>query len=322
MLSAQKHNEREKEAYKSNPDIDLERSKDNIHLKPPAQKSYRRIVKERIAESECKTVIKKNSVLLVETLITGSPDLIQPMSHDEMLAYMKRAYDFMAKRVGEQNIVSAVIHLDEKTPHMHLCFVPLSEDNRLTAKEIIGNQARLSEFWQDGFYEHMHEKCEVIERGESAKITHRKHIPVWLYKKAEHLDKMYSEVETILSNIGMFNAKGKSEEALTVLREWAKEGEYFSSKVKETTKHIEGLEKEVESLSASHVAKKNFSHNVILRLYISFEYCFEFYSGFYKPIVYRYVVGIVGKLFFVNNFRCQLIIQTLPFKLQTKFVFD
>lgn len=56
-------------------------------------------MKERIAESECKTVIKKNSVLLVETLITGSPDLLQPMSHDEMLAYMKRAYDFMAERV-------------------------------------------------------------------------------------------------------------------------------------------------------------------------------------------------------------------------------
>ena len=207
-------------------------------------------MKERIAESECKTVIKKNSVLLVETLITGSPDLLQPMSHDEMLAYMKHAYDFMAERVGEQNIVSAVIPLDEKTPHMHLCFVPLSEDNRLTAKEIVGNQARLSEFWQDGFYEHMHEKYEVIERGESAKNTHRKHIPVWLYKKAEHLDKMYSEVEAILSNIGMFNAKGKSEEALTVLREWAKEGEYFSSKVKETTKHIEGLEQEVKTLSA------------------------------------------------------------------------
>ena len=91
-------------------------------------------MKERIAESECKTVIKKNSVLLVETLITGSPELLQPMRHDEMLAYMKRAYDFMAERVGEQNIVSAVIHLDEKTPHMHLCFVPLSEDKRLTAK--------------------------------------------------------------------------------------------------------------------------------------------------------------------------------------------
>ena len=104
-------------------------------------------MKERIAESECKTVIKKNSVLLVETLITGSPDLLQPMSHDEMLAYMKRAYDFMSERAGEQNIVSAVIHLDEKTPHMHLCFVPLSEDNRLTAKEIVGNKEMLQHLW-------------------------------------------------------------------------------------------------------------------------------------------------------------------------------
>ena len=175
-------------------------------------------MKERIAESECKTVIKKNSVLLVETLITGSPDLLQPMSHDEMLAYIKRAYDFMAERVGEQNIVSAVIHLDEKTPHMHLCFVPLSEDNRLTAKEIVGNQARLSKFWQDGFYEHMHEKYEVIERGEPAKITHRKPIPVWLHNKAAHLDKMYSEVATTLPTLGMCNASGSSVLALRHLR--------------------------------------------------------------------------------------------------------
>ncbi len=304
-MSTQKHNEREKEAYKSNPDIDLERSKDNIHLKPPAQKSYRKMVKERLAESECKTVIKKNSVLLVETLITGSPELLQPMNHDEMLSYMQRAYDFMAERVGEKNILSAVIHLDEKTPHMHLCFIPLSEDNRLTAKEIIGNQARLSEFWQNGFYEHMHEKYENIERGESAKVTHRKHIPVWLYKKAEHLDKMYSEVETILSNIGIFNAKGKSEEALTLLREWAKEGEYFSSKVKETTQHIDCLEKEIENLnekvaserrSVVQLSQYNENTNREIEKYKTDKYLLERQVERYKRLVEKIPPEIMSQI--------------------------
>ena len=46
--------------------------------------------------------------------------------------------------------VSAVVHMDEKTPHMHLCFVPLTEDGRLCAKEIIGNKKKLT-WWQDEF---------------------------------------------------------------------------------------------------------------------------------------------------------------------------
>lgn len=46
------------------------------------------------------------------------------------------------------NVVSAVVHMDEKTPHMHLAFVPLTKDNCLSAKEILGNRVSLSK-WQD-----------------------------------------------------------------------------------------------------------------------------------------------------------------------------
>ena len=47
--------------------------------------------------------------------------------------------------------------MDEKTPHLHLVFVPLTEDNRLCAKEIIGNRANLTK-WQDDFHAYMVEK--------------------------------------------------------------------------------------------------------------------------------------------------------------------
>ena len=60
----------------------------------------------------------------------------------------------MKKEVGEQNIISAIVHMDEKTPHMHLCFTPITEDNRLSAKEIIGNKPKLVE-WQDKFHAFM-----------------------------------------------------------------------------------------------------------------------------------------------------------------------
>ena len=57
--------------------------------------------------------------------------------------------------------------MDEKTPHLHLTFVPLTKDNRLCAKEIIGNRANLTK-WQDDFHAYMVEKYPDLERGESA----------------------------------------------------------------------------------------------------------------------------------------------------------
>ena len=54
--------------------------------------------------------------------------------------------------------------MDEKTPHLHLTFVPLTKDNRLCAKEIIGNRANLTK-WQDDFHAYMVEKYPDLERG-------------------------------------------------------------------------------------------------------------------------------------------------------------
>lgn len=178
------------------------------------------------------------------------------LAREEMMDFMKRAYTFVAERVREDNIVSAVIHLDEKTPHMHLCFVPLTKDHRLCAKEILGNRTHLSKYWQDGFFEYMHEQYPQLERGEPAAETKRKHIPVWLYKKGEHLDRMYGQVKEILDNIGILNAKGKSKEALDLLRQWSKEGEYFSSKIKEVTGHIDGLNAEVNKWQSKYNSER------------------------------------------------------------------
>ena len=72
--------------------------------------------------------------------------------------------------------------MDEKTPHMHLSFVPITQDGRLCAKEILGNKKKLT-WWQDEFWKHMVEKYPDLERGESASMTGREHIPPRLLKK-------------------------------------------------------------------------------------------------------------------------------------------
>ena len=112
----------------------------------------------------------------------------------EIQAFFQRASDFLIGRVGRENIVSAVVHMDEKTPHLHLTFVPLTKDNRLCAKEIIGNRANLTK-WQDDFHAYMVEKYPDLERGKSASKTGRKHIPTRLFKQAVSFSKQARAIE-------------------------------------------------------------------------------------------------------------------------------
>ena len=121
VAACERHNERKKEAYKSNPDIDMERSKNNYHLVAPPKYTYKKEINRKVAEAGCRT--RKDSVMMVETLITASPEFMNQLPPEEQKAYFTMALDFISERVGEQNILSAVVHMDERTPHMHLCFV-------------------------------------------------------------------------------------------------------------------------------------------------------------------------------------------------------
>ena len=155
------HHERKKEQYASNPDIDTSRSRYNFHIVKPEGRYYH-FIQSRIEQAGCRT--RKDSTRFVDTLITASPEFFKGKSPKEIAAYFQRAADFLIDRVGRENIVSAVVHMDEKTPHLHLTFVPLTKDSRLCAKEIIGNRANLTK-WQDDFHAYMVEKYPDLERG-------------------------------------------------------------------------------------------------------------------------------------------------------------
>ena len=165
------HNERTKEKYASNPDVDTSRSHLNFHLVTP-QRKYRAEAEKQIAEAGCRT--RSDSVRVVEALVTSSPEFFKGKKKSEVKAYFQEALDFIREHQDPKNIISAVVHMDEKTPHMHLCFVPLTEDGRLSAKEIVGNKKKLTQ-WQDRFWEHMVKKYPDLERGESASETGRDH---------------------------------------------------------------------------------------------------------------------------------------------------
>lgn len=139
------HNERTKEKYASNPDIDHTRTHLNFHLIKPERK-YRAESEKQIAEAGCRT--RSDSVRVVEALITATPEFFKGKKRAEIKEFFSEALEFIKQNQAPETIIYAVVHLDEKNPHMHLCFVPLTEDKRLSAKEILGNKKKLTQ-WQD-----------------------------------------------------------------------------------------------------------------------------------------------------------------------------
>ena len=220
------HHERTKEEYASNPDVDKSRTARNYHLVTPRW-SYEQEIRHRIQTAGCR--VRKDSVKFVDTLVTVSPEFAE--AHEsEMPEYFNRAFGFLKDRVGEENIISAVVHMDEKTPHLHLCFVPLTKDKRLSAKEILGNKKTII-CWQDDFYACMAERWPELERGAPAVETKRRHLTPQWYKTVTAMDAKLERLEAALSDINVFNAGKKREEAVALLGQLLPEIESFQAEM-------------------------------------------------------------------------------------------
>ena len=238
------HDERTKEKYASNPDVDTSRSRLNFHLVKP-RRSYRAEAEKQIAEAGCRA--RKDSVRVVETLITASPEFFANKKPREVKEFFEYALEFIQRKQSPETIISAVVHVDEKTPHMHLCFVPLTSDGRLSAKDIIGNKKKLTQ-WQDDFWKHMVKKYPDFERGESASETGRIHIPPRLFKEAVRLNRQKDKIARLLSEITPLNAKKKSAEIETILSDYIPSVEKLMTRMKKANSAVKELKKEIAAL--------------------------------------------------------------------------
>ena len=153
---------------------------------------------------------------MVEVLFTATPEFFKGKKLPEVRRYFEEVLCFFEQYQSRETIISAVVHMDEKTPHMHLSFVPLTPDGRLSAKEIVGNKKKLT-WWQDNFWEHMVQRYPDLERGESASQTGRDHIPPRIFKEMTQLNKQRQKLDDLLSDIGPFNGKKRAAEISKLL---------------------------------------------------------------------------------------------------------
>lgn len=125
------------------PNADGDRRDSNYSIVGPAwddAAGIRAAVEERTPEK-----FRKNSVRLLEFVVTASPDFFSEKSDADERRYFESAVDFFKEIYGSDNLVSAVVHRDEKTPHMHLYVVPVDpETGRLNAKKVFGGRGEMS----------------------------------------------------------------------------------------------------------------------------------------------------------------------------------
>ena len=242
------HDERTKEKYASNPDVDTTKSHLNFHLIEPPGK-YRAAAERQIAAAGCRT--RSDSVRVVETLITASPEFFTGKSKAEVKAFFERALEFITQKQSRETIISAVVHMDEKTPHMHLSFVPLTADGRLSAKDIVGNRKKLTK-WQDEFWAFMTEKYPDFERGESASETGRDHTPPRVFKEMTHLTKQKKKLDELLTGINPLNAKSRAADISSLLDSFIPAAEKMSTQLKKYRAAFKDLAAENRELTAEN----------------------------------------------------------------------
>lgn len=293
------HNKREKKAYKSNPNIKLELTKNNIELVPLKEKyvkgfhnltkQYRKQHEEKQKterddrkRSYSEMLNKSKSVVADELLFTATNNFFKDKDKDFILEWANTCMDFVYNDLGytKEQILHATLHLDEATPHIHCVVIPLvkkldkrtnTERYTISKKQYIKDKLHLSQL-QDIYNYRLREKGYDLERG--IKGSNAKHQKVREFKKTTR----YYENKALTINKRLDNAMNDFEEKMKTTKNTIIDKEYVKVRkdtfdsmqnvINETKKAIEFQPKletlfnEVDTYTKSHQTLEKENQNM------------------------------------------------------------
>lgn len=156
----------------ANKDIDRSRTEQNYNL-APERGDLLKFISARLADG-VKVQQRADVIKLCDWVVTMPRDL--PAEKEQ--AFFANTYDFLVNKYGEKNVVSAYVHKDESTPHMHFAWLPIVQEKKnkkrlgqekLSAKECI-TRSDLQKFHselQDYLEQKLH--CQVKILNEATK---------------------------------------------------------------------------------------------------------------------------------------------------------
>lgn len=198
------HNDRKAKNH-SNKDIDPTRTHLNFYCKEN-ELTYIREFDRMQKEYDLKGNLRKNSIIMCQMMITSDNEFFKKIGLEETKRYFIESYKFVCnyKNLGEKNIISAAVHLDETTPHMHLVFIPV-----IHTKDEQGNtidKICAKDFWrgrdsyrklQNDFHKYVTSKGFDLERGLPVEETCAKNLKIEELKKITN----FANTKKLLNNI-------------------------------------------------------------------------------------------------------------------------
>ena len=175
IAPVENENERDDTYQAVNPQIDFTRTRNNYNI-IKRQRSYTQFINDKIEALDLPTKVRKDAVLMCSFVVGSDRGFFGNMSPDEQQQFFVDCTNFFAERYGEENIISAVVHMDETTPHLHLNLIPIA-DGRLCAKQLFDRKELQN--LQTDFHSVVGKKWN-LQRGKEG--IHAKHLDTAAYK--------------------------------------------------------------------------------------------------------------------------------------------
>ena len=174
VAPVERENERDENYISDNPQIDRARTKDNYRL-VSNYGTYTEFINNRLKELNLSP--RKDAVVMNSFVVGSDKTFFDKLPKALQYQFFSDCAKFFAERYGEENIISAVVHLDETTPHMHLNLMPITSDGRLCSKQLF-DKPQLQKLQTD-FYEEVGKKY-GLQRGKEG--SQRKHLSTAAFK--------------------------------------------------------------------------------------------------------------------------------------------
>ena len=174
VAPVERENERDENYISDNPQIDRARTKDNYRLISHTE-TYTEFINYRL--KELNLFPRKDAVVMNSFVVGSDKTFFDKMGKMQRYNFFSDCTKFFTERYGKENIISAVVHLDETTPHMHLNLMPITPDGRLCSKQLF-DKPQLQQL-QTNFYEEVGKKY-GLQRGKEG--SQRKHLSTAEFK--------------------------------------------------------------------------------------------------------------------------------------------
>ena len=174
VAPVERENERDENYISDNPQIDRARTKDNYRLISHTE-TYTEFINYRL--KELNLFPRKDAVVMNSFVVGSDKTFFDGLAKVEQYNFFSDCYQFFAERYGVENIIAAVVHLDETAPHMHLNLMPITPDGRLCSKQLF-DKPQLQQL-QTNFYEEVGKKY-GLERGKEG--SQKKHLSTAEFK--------------------------------------------------------------------------------------------------------------------------------------------